>query len=154
MAADVEQQGRYTEPHRKGDPDAGGPQSGREGQQVTQGQVDADVSHKGVEHGPAHVGKAAQNACADGLQTVRELEDAGQHQQGRGSGGSGGIGGEEPGDVMPQRNHHSGHKGIDQKAEVHTGPAGHAEGRKVAHTQLMTDADGGGRRHAHYHHKG
>lgn len=152
--ADMVAHGRDGEADDKGYPHALGPKSEGEGQHDAQRQGHQQIGDIGDAHGYAHILDAAEHRRTDALEAVGILKQTGNQYKRAGNGNNLGVGGEDIGQVVAERNHQEGADGVHREAEVYRSPRGHTDRLQVAFAQLVRDADGSGRTDAQGQHEG
>ena len=79
-ATQTEEHSGYAKSENEGGPHPDGTKVEDKAEKVSKGDVYADVGNKGVEHDNLHVGQATQNAGADSLKTIGDLENASHYK--------------------------------------------------------------------------
>ena len=79
-ATQTEEHSGYAKSENEGGPHPDGTKVEDKAEKVSKGDVYADVGNKGVKHDNLHVGQATQNAGADSLKTIGDLENASHYK--------------------------------------------------------------------------
>ena len=115
-----------------------------EAQPCAEGQTDEPIGREVADHGSAGITGAAQSAGGNGLYAVEELKCGTRGEESDGAADDHFIGGVEASDIAGKDKQDEAHGAHEGSAEKDGGVAGIAGALKIAATDGLTDADGGG----------